>query len=881
MKAATTKKALSYSSDSIDMLAGLDGIRNSPGVYIGDTGINGLWLLSREGLDNALDEYLAGRNNAAWFHIDSDGSYWVIDKGTGIPQGVKSVSVNVNGKAVTNKIPTMQAVFGELNTSGKFRAEAYKTSIGCFVGETELRLLSGKTVTFTNLYTRWLKNKKPIPIMTWDTKKDQVAYSNISHVQLTKHTKHLVDVELSSGKVTRCTPNHPFYVRSNSGRIKKVFAEDLKPGMSLVSAKMSYTWDGYYSSSDLCRNQEVAQTRQHRSVYQFYNPDVDMTDKIVHHKNRRRDDNRISNLELLSIKDHAIEHSEEKSLPEALDFIANYNHSVKSVTHVKLKQELPVYDITVDNTHTFFVNDVLVANSHGMGIKAANATSEYFDVVSNFKGKWYSVGFKAGKLTSAVKECKAPKDPKGKLLGSGTMIHFKPDAKIFSVKSFPINMAYEWARTMSYLNPNFGILITTDKTRQAFISKKGPIEYVEHRVAELKVEMLPGPIFDFRNELADVVLTFTNHQSCDLKGFTNGLSNIEGGTHVDVAVDGMFNGLCQHLIKAGKEKMFRIKLKTGVKNVFTKANFKEGLVGMINAKLHKAVYSSQAKAKLTDSRMSKELVKTIANSSEEFFNKNKKLAITIAERAAKLNSLMADFAKSKSLMKDLNTLRTKGMPVKYSPYARSSKLEDRELLIVEGDSAGGTVKAGKFPYQAVLPLKGKVANAIKMKGDKALESEEITHILGALGFDPRAVDPYSKLNVSKVILLADGDPDGQHINVLLLALFYKYLPKLFEMGMVYVSITPEFYCNYKGKICFGQTQSDVVNKMKSSGVPATTPIHHIKGWGEISGQLMRMLALDPDTRTLLRINALSDEDKAFQLLMNDDTAYRKELLGIK
>jgi DNA gyrase subunit B len=646
------KKPADYNSSHIEIRGGLDGVRTNSSMYLGSTDAHGVFLSVRELLDNALDEHLAGRNKAVRLHIDADGSYWVLDQGTGIPQGIKEVHLHVNGEDIINKLPTMQAVFGELHTSGKYRTEAYLVSVG----------------------------------------------------------------------------------------------------------------------------------------------------------------------------------------------------------------------------------------SHGIGSKGTNACAEFFDVVTLYKGSWYSVGFKKGKLTSPVtKLSKPPKGPDGTALALGTCIHFKPDPTIFTAKSFPSSLAVEWAEIMSYLNPGFAIVISSPKSRKTFLSKTGPLEYVTTRIAKLKAEQISPLVFEYKTELADLVVAFTNCEGSEVRGFTNGLSNPEGGTHVSSAVDALYDGLCAALIKAGKEKLVQSKPKKGEKGkkpVFRSADFKEGLVGLINAKLHKAQFASQNKAKLTDPRMGKEYLQLATVAATAFFSKEIKLAVMLAERATKLAALKFNFSKSKKLVASLGALKRKGMPIKYAPPNKSTKISERECVVVEGESAGGGAKDARFPFQGVLPLKGKPINSIKAKGDKALESEEIINILGAIGFDPKASDPYSKLQVGKIVCLADPDPDGRHINTLLLALFYKYLPELFIKGMVYIVKAPEFYAIHNGKIYTGDGSSALRAKLDKDGVPAKTVINHIKGWGEIDSSMVRILAMDPATRELIKIKPLEDGDSQFSKLMDDDPEVRKTLLGV-
>lgn len=1334
---------MAYSSSSIETLRFPANLRSNPSMYLGSTDEHGLWLIARELLDNGLDEHLAGRNKGVIFVECKDGSYWVIDFGAGIPQGFKSFDVNVNGKIIKNKMPTMQAIFSELHTSGKFRSEAYKVSVGCFTGDTEIRLLNGKVVTFEHLYKRWCKKQTPIDIMTWDLKKDRVAYSKISHVQLSKYVTELAEVNVD-GKIIRCTLDHPFYVRTENG-IKSVPAKDLQPGDSLVSVYLRTDPDGYLYSNDLRRNNKKAPRNVHRSVQAFYNGWRSIQSKVVHHINHKRTDNRPSNLQTLTVKEHDIVHEKDRSessrskmlndaiarseksawftklnrdadvnivrvqtkaltgglrclhagLPltkanyslyriygslcldnlstyfgswseykrlckslyayhkkravthkvsedflnslsayataddmhannvnasyqamfknwrtrfkrlniavsaltprkfngvsknvgygayaclrgwttlkefklsleegrdprlfddvsddarerrsalaeakmrdadsrarvihkfvlacrrlnayneveymriktatdpkwvfacaccfvshgvkekDVVSFIKEYNHTVTSVRIIETEQPVPVYGMTVDNYHTYFVEPgVLVRNTHGCGSKGTNATSDFFDVYTRFEGEWYSIKFEKGILTQPVEKIKVPKGPTGKPLKRGTAIHFKPDATIFNGKSnIDLKFAHQWAEITSYLNPGFTVMIIEKNGKsKKYYSEQGPVDYVDKILDDLKANA-ESQKFIFHNDLCDLVVAFSNAEGLNLRGYTNGLFNSQGGKHVDSVCNAIVNTLKEYAKK---------------KQTISPYDVKEGLVGIVNMKLHKAEFSSQDKSRLTDLRAGKDFEELLTLEFASFFKKNKALAGRLCEKASKLSQLRSQFRASKKVVQALNAVKRKGMPAKYSPYDVKTKIEDRELLIVEGESASGGLREKRKPWQALCPLRGKISNSFK-NGQKTLESEEVLMILGALGFDPKADDPLKKLQIEKVICLADPDPDGPlvgntliptnkglmpiwevanayrkgidytdlnrlqvlaydekkrepiyadltwagvtcrtaikytvsflatniqtasigeepyeiectashkwavreddgvniryvrtdelqlgdnvvsyilfankkgfidvdsaisqkvpsvgtvcaitkkdvsiypdpdydcdsdkapidfyclevegthnffavspnveedekgnydcnsvannaflchncHINSLLLALFYKYLPELFNEGRIFVADVPELYAQYKDKLILGDTLSEVQEKLKKLGAPKSTPIHHIKGWGEIDASLMEVLAVNKETRRLIQIEPLTARDATdFVSCMNDDVEFRKRMLNL-
>lgn len=776
-----------YDSSNIETLRFPENIRRNTSMYLGSTDAHGRWLIARELLDNGLDEALAGRNKANVFVEGTDGTYWVLDYGNGIPQGTKVINVNVNGKNIKSKIPTMQAIFSEMHTSGKFRSEAYQVSVGCFVGDTYVTLCNGNAIRIEELYRAWEKGQREFYLPSVSPETGKFLYKDkITHVQLSKYTKELICVEIDGYIHVTCTPDHPFY----NVDLKKVKAEDLKVDDELFDTTFK---DKFYGGP-----------------------------------------------------------------------------KVTNITKMSLAVAVPVYGITVETNHTYMVGGgILVSNTHGVGAKGTNATSEFFDVYTKFEGSWYQIGFERGILkTPVTKLSRPPKGPFGKPLTKGTAIHFKPDAKIFDKKS-SIDLSYvrQWAEITSYLTPGFTVLVVDKKKRkQKYYSEKGASEYVTKILEDLKAQA-ERTQFEFHNELCDVVVAFSTAEACNIRGYTNGLFNSEGGKHVDSVIACLYDSAKKYI--KGKQS-------------FSVHNFKEGLVGLVNMKLHKAEFSSQDKSRLTDLRAGNDFKEILKKETDKFFASNKALAQRLCEKASKLSQLMDKFKASKKVVSALNAVKRKGLPAKYAPYDSKTKIEDRELLIVEGDSASGGLREERMPWQSLLPLRGKILNVGRPgKQDKSLESAEIINILGAIGYDPKASDPLSKLQVSKVICLADADPDGKHINALLLTLFHTYLPGMFERGMVYVADMPEFYALYKDQFFSGDTVSEVRKKMNNAKVPASVEINHIKGWGEIDASLMRILAVDPSTRKLIRIEPVKEKDKViFTKLMAEDVQFRRKLLGL-
>ena len=875
-----TKKPANYDESSIKNLAGRDAVRAKPQMYIGATDSRGVFTILRETADNIIDEAISGHCTEGEVYISDDGSYWVLDNGRGIPVGTIKVKDAVTSSS--HNVPALQAITSLLHTGGKMETSgdsAYSASRGCFAGETKVRLLDGSVKTMKQLFDRWQKNKDPIPVMTFDLKAQKVVPSFISHVQLTMKTRDLVEVVLDTGDSVRVTPDHPFYV-NDSGEIRRVQAGDLLAGDSLVSTYYSEDKDGYLVQTEQGRKFKV-----HRRVAEFFSEfplEKDLHE--VHHKSRNVKNNTPSNLEVKTKSDHQREHSAERSAysyckvmedlggdtADLMGFVRSYNHQVVSVTRISTPEPIPVYDITVDNEHTFFIEPgVLVKNTHGVGIKATNFLSLHFRVRTFYKGKWWQIAYKKGELVTEVSTCAAPTHPfSGEKVTKGTVLDFKPDPSIFSELKFSTTLLQEWASLASYFTPGFTFTISHHSGKsKTYHAEDGPLQYVKDVMSKLEVTPISESTFSFSNPLLDCVFQYSTLDGNSMRGFTNGLSNAEGGVHLDA---------------------FFASLKTAIQpyakknQVFTVNELREGLVGLVNVKLSAPQFDSQTKEKLVDPRGRGPVQEHLDVALAEFFKKNKKFALELCDRCTQLKQLRNRFQQSRRALSEIRKIVSKGLPSK-AALAPGCPPEKRELILLEGESAGGTGRAARDKsFQEILPLKGKIKNAMRDKKNEALESEEVLNILAMIGFNPKAEDPLSNLRVGKIIHMADPDPDGYHINALLLTLEQKYLPELFERGMIYIANVPEYYAlDVKTKKLYtGASASEVASKLEENRLKL--PIKHIKGYGEVSAEVLRYLAFDPATRSLSRVlpSTASGADEAFVKLMSNDSESRKQLLGI-
>lgn len=513
--------------------------------------------------------------------------------------------------------------------------------------------------------------------------------------------------------------------------------------------------------------------------------------------------------------------------------------------------------------------------THGVGIKAVNALSSNFRVTTFKDGSWWTVSFAKGRRVTDLEECSAPKLPfKHKPFKKGSVIQFEPDTEIFNKGAkFDPKEAAAWADLTAYLHAGASITLRVGDKEKTYIHENGVGDFVEAQVANLKCETLSDTPFLFNHSHIDIALQFTDAEGDHVRAFTSGIKNPDGGEHVR-ALWASLTAVLKTYQKRGQE--------------FTSQDLREGVIGLMNYKLSGPKFSSQTKEKLVDERVYPSAVPLLTDALTAFFKKNKDVANMICERASAMRAAKTD---ASAMLKSVRALKVDkngkkaAVPDKLADCDPKCPPEEAELYVVEGDSAGGTAKQARFRYyQAVLPLKGKPLNAMKEDESRVLASVSIASILLSLRFQPHLKDPLSNLRYSKLIFMADPDDDGFHINVLCLALIQKFLPGMFERGMVYV--LDSFKCKYfgrstKGDYVFGSSPKDVEDRATAKKMKLTGKVTYLKGWGELNPAGLKEAAMDPERRSLIQLGSL-DRKQANSMvsLLGDDPTARKELMGV-
>ena len=524
-----------------------------------------------------------------------------------------------------------------------------------------------------------------------------------------------------------------------------------------------------------------------------------------------------------------------------------------------------------------FDHDVYKTSSgkNGVGITALNALSQRLQIWSNNSknGKWHSQVFEHGAIMSDVLQNDPPNDLMKLVPKTGTILKWTPDPKIFKDGlHLDINRLERELGDIQYLCPNIHIHMVIDGKETEFYSEDGLAELVAKSPND-------DCIFTFSDDFTDVAVNFTKGDNSSFKSFVNICYTNLGGTHLQ-----------------GLKKTITDFVKTQSKQKLINDDILEGVIGVIHHRMPEPQYSGQTKNELTNTGVDKEIQEKLTPALEKFFKKNKdvlKRIVTVAEKLLEQRNKMKN---EKDLLKGLKELNSASRFIsdKFLDADRRKwkNPKDLELFIVEGDSAGGHFKQARESFQGELKLRGKPINAQSKKPEDLFGkpgrgkeegkegNREIKDLVAALGCGLNSDYDESKLRFNKVIILADSDVDGQHIQCLVLAFFVKYMPDLIKNGHVYIIDAPLFVATGAKQKVYGMARAEVDNKMKKLKC-SDYIVSRLKGWGECNSQLLSELCLNPKTRKLIQLQWSDDLPDKCEQIMGKDSLYRKELLGVK
>ena len=386
--------------------------------------------------------------------------------------------------------------------------------------------------------------------------------------------------------------------------------------------------------------------------------------------------------------------------------------------------------------------------------------------------------------------------------------------------------------------------------------------------------MIPPDLIYLRGEkndsIAEVAMQYNDSYNENIMSFANNMHTIEGGTHETGFRTALTAVLNDYARKHGI-------LKADDKNL-TGEDTREGLCAVISVKLTDAQFESQTKAKLGNSEMRTLVSGIVTEKLSEYLEENPNSAKAILEKSLAASRAREAARKARELTRRKSVLEGSTLPGKLAD-CQERRVELTELYLVEGDSAGGSAKSGRnSKFQAILPLRGKVLNVEKSRLDKVYTNQSLIPIIQALGCGIGEEFDINKLRYGKIILMADADVDGSHIRILLLTFFFRHMKKLIEDGHVFLAQPPLY------KVKRGNQEryafSDAERDMRIAELGGNAEAERYKGLGEMDPEQLWETTMNPETRTLLKVN-IEDAvacDETFSILMGDKVEPRREFI---
>ena len=518
---------------------------------------------------------------------------------------------------------------------------------------------------------------------------------------------------------------------------------------------------------------------------------------------------------------------------------------------------------------------------HGVGASVLNALSSHMIVEIRRDGKVYRDEYKdGGKPVTKLEKGLLPVVGTCMKNKTGTKVTFYPDDSIFETVEFKPETIRKKLKEIAYLNKNLKIVFKDEHTgeEQTYLEEFGIqsyIKYINRDTAVLHDDVIyiEGKSGDIEVEVA---FQYTQNYSEQINAYCNRINVADGGT----LVTGFKTALTRIMNQYARELNF---LKNKEDN-FDGKDIRNGLVAIVSIKHPDPQFESQTKNKLGNTDAKTAVDEVFNREAQRYFDKNVEVLKRILENVHKsFKARTASDKARKGVMKQLLDVDTKSKLAACS----SKKSEECEIYIVEGDSAGGTVKTARNRRtQAVLPLRGKILNVEKAPLEKILVNNEIKTMIAAFGCGIGENFDIKKLRYDKIIILTDADVDGAHISTLLLTFFYRFMPELIYQGKVYRGLPPLYRVSYEDKK--GKKKNKVseylfndfeLEKFRKTG-KKILELQRYKGLGEMDDTQLWETTLDPESRILAQVS-ISDTveaDEVTDILMGSNVPPRRQFI---
>ena len=517
---------------------------------------------------------------------------------------------------------------------------------------------------------------------------------------------------------------------------------------------------------------------------------------------------------------------------------------------------------------------------HGVGLSVVNALSTWLIAEVKRDGKLYYQEYSYGEPKAPVK---AIKDiPEGE---SGTSITFLANDKIFDEVNYNFDILADRMRELAFLNAGVRITVSDERAEspdvRSFCYEGGIVNFVKH-LNRKKTVLHEEPVYitASRNEpekqevaTVEVALQYNDDYNENVFTFANNINTGEGGSHLV--------GFRSALTRVLNDYARKYKILKDNDDALKGEDIREGLSAIVSVKLVEPQFEGQTKTKLGNAYIRGLVDSAVSEGMSVYLEEHPTEARAIVDKCLTAARARDAARKARELTRRKTALDSTSLPGKLTDCTEKDP-EKCEIFIVEGDSAGGSAKMGRDPaHQAILPLRGKILNVEKTRMDKILANNEIRAMITAFGAGIDEEFDTSKLRYHKIVCMTDADVDGSHIRILMLTFFFRHMRPLIEQGYVYVA-QPPLYRITKGKnIYYAYDDEELNSILERIGRDPKPLINRYKGLGEMNPEQLWDTTMNPENRTLVRVNIedTADVEHLVTLLMGDKVGPRKEYIS--
>ncbi|MGW2278386.1 DNA topoisomerase (ATP-hydrolyzing) subunit B [Streptomyces sp. NPDC001770] len=535
---------------------------------------------------------------------------------------------------------------------------------------------------------------------------------------------------------------------------------------------------------------------------------------------------------------------------------------------------------------------------HGVGVSVVNALSTRVAVEVKTDGHRWTQDYKLGVPTAPLAKHEATEE-------TGTSVSFWADGDIFDTTEYSFETLARRFQEMAFLNKGLTLKLTderesakatvgADEAEATATAEEPPartvtyhyeggiVDFVKY-LNSRKGDLIHQSVIDIEAEdkerllSAEIAMQWNTQYTEGVYSFANTIHTHEGGTHEE----GFRAALTSLVNRYARDK----KLLREKDDNLTGEDVREGLTAIISVKLGEPQFEGQTKTKLGNTEAKTFVQKVVHEQLTDWFDRNPNEAADIIRKGIAASTARVAARKARDLTRRKGLLESASLPGKLSD-CQSNDPTKCEIFIVEGDSAGGSAKSGRNPmYQAILPIRGKILNVEKARIDKILQNTEVQALISAFGTGVHEDFDIEKLRYHKIILMADADVDGQHINTLLLTFLFRFMRPLVEAGHVYLSRPPLYKIKW-GRDDFEYAYSDrerdalvALGKQNGKRIKEDS-IQRFKGLGEMNAEELRVTTMDIDHRVLgqVTLDDAAQADDLFSVLMGEDVEARRSFI---